>query len=99
MIEATLNLAEPVFGTPPLAAPTLADRVTRAIGSHPHLARHEFQCHAEDGRVVLRGTVGTFFQKQMAQEAARRVDGVTRIINQLEVHWSPKRAHEPMELA
>lgn len=94
MTEADLTSTEPVS-----VAPTLADRVTRAIWSNPHLARHEFHCHAEDGRVVLRGTVGTFFQKQMAQEAARRVDGVTRIVNQLEVHWSPIGASALTELA
>jgi osmotically-inducible protein OsmY len=37
---------------------------------------------------VLQGVVGTFFQKQMAQEALRRVDGVQQIENNLEVAWS-----------
>jgi osmotically-inducible protein OsmY len=39
----------------------------------------------EQGRVVLKGVVRSFFQKQMAQEALRRVDGVEQIFNELEV--------------
>jgi osmotically-inducible protein OsmY len=37
--------------------------------------------------VRLQGTVGSFYQKQMAQELLRRVDGVERIENQLQVSW------------
>jgi osmotically-inducible protein OsmY len=43
---------------------------------------------AADGRVVLKGNVRSFFQKQMAQEAIRRIDGVQRIENLLEVNWA-----------
>ncbi len=62
-----------------------AKRVDMAIKSSPHLARHDLQCVVNEGRVVLTGVVGSYFQKQMAQEAVRRVDGVRRIENQLEV--------------
>ena len=37
--------------------------------------------------MVLKGTVNSYFQKQMAQEAIRRIDGVELIDNQLEVNW------------
>jgi osmotically-inducible protein OsmY len=43
---------------------------------------------AEDGRVVLKGSVRSFFEKQMAQEAIRRIDGVQLIDNMLEVNWA-----------
>jgi osmotically-inducible protein OsmY len=32
--------------------------------------------------------VSSYFQKQMAQEALRHVDGVAEIANELEVCWS-----------
>jgi osmotically-inducible protein OsmY len=38
-----------------------------------------------DGEVVLTGTVSTFFQKQMAQESLRRINGISRIVNELHV--------------
>jgi hypothetical protein len=31
--------------------------------------------------------VDTFYHKQVAQELLRKVDGVERIVNLLEVHW------------
>ncbi len=37
---------------------------------------------------MLRGTVKTYYHKQMAQEALRRVEGVDQIENQVEVAWS-----------
>ena len=44
--------------------------------------------NAFDGsRVVLQGSVSTYFQKQMAQEVVRRVEGVQEIDNCLEVLW------------
>jgi len=65
----------------------LADQVHLAIRENPHLTRRDFQCEEEDGRVVLRGVVGSYYQKQMAQEALRRIDGVHQIENHLEVCW------------
>jgi osmotically-inducible protein OsmY len=38
--------------------------------------------------VTLTGTAATFFEKQMAQEAVRKVDGVKMIDNCLEVIWN-----------
>jgi len=39
------------------------------------------------GHVVLRGVGGSYYQKQLAQEAVRTVDGVAGVENQLEVCW------------
>jgi len=69
------------------ASPDLADMVSSAISTNPYLAGRKLRFEAEAGRVVLRGTVSTFFQKQMAQEALRRIDGIQEIENQLEVSW------------
>jgi osmotically-inducible protein OsmY len=64
-----------------------AERVDAAIKNSPHLKRRELQCVVDEGRVVLKGVVHSYFQKQMAQEAVRRVDGVQHIDNELEVAW------------
>jgi len=68
---------------------TLVEQVQSAILTNPYLAGRKLRFEAEPqaGRVVLQGTVGTFYQKQMAQEALRRIDGVREIENQLEVTW------------
>jgi osmotically-inducible protein OsmY len=65
----------------------LEDRVLTALERNPYLARRNLRFEAEQGRVTLRGVVGTYFQKQMAQEALRHVDGVDEIANELEVSW------------
>jgi len=65
----------------------LSKRISSAIEKHPHLTRRKLQFEAREGRVTLRGTVSSYYQKQMAQEALRRVDGVHEIENQLEVTW------------
>ena len=51
-------------------------------------AQQKLQLEAERGRIVLRGVVRSFYQKQMAQETLRYVDGVEEIENLLEVSWT-----------
>jgi len=51
------------------------------------LKRRNLRFETQEGRVVLRGTVSSYYQKQMAQEALRRLKGVDHIENHLEVNW------------
>jgi hypothetical protein len=66
----------------------LDDRVLTALERNPYLVRRNLRFETSDGRVTLRGVVNTYFQKQMAQESLRNVDGVAEIANELEVCWS-----------
>jgi osmotically-inducible protein OsmY len=70
-----------------IADDTLAQQIDAAISTSPYLTGKKLRFEMHDGHVVLQGRVASFFQKQMAQEALRRIDGVTRIENQLEVTW------------
>ena len=65
----------------------LVNRAQIALKQNPHLSRGNVQLAAEQGRVILSGVVNTYFQKQMAQEALRRIEGIESIENQLQVHW------------
>jgi osmotically-inducible protein OsmY len=56
-----------------------------ALRTSPFLPQRKLRIEAHEGHVTLRGRVGSFFQKQMAQEAVRRVDGVDLVSNHLEV--------------
>jgi osmotically-inducible protein OsmY len=67
---------------------TLSTRISSAIANNPHLMRRKVYFETEHGRVVLKGTVRSYYQKQMAQESLRRIDGVDHIENNLEVIWS-----------
>ena len=68
--------------------PTLDHRVSHALNESPYLMRRKLRFETSDGRVVLSGIVSSFFQKQMAQEALRGVEGIAEIHNQLEVAWA-----------
>lgn len=64
--------------------------VYQALSNNPHLCRRRFQCQADErGAITLHGKVDSWYQKQLAQEAIRHVNGVNRIYNELEVlAWS-----------
>lgn len=64
------------------------DSIRTALVSSPYVPTKKVDFEAERGHVVLRGHVNSFFQKQMAQEAILRVDGVEMIDNRLEVRWA-----------
>ena len=65
----------------------LLQRVDFAIKGNPHLSRHQVFCQEQSGIVILHGRVSTFFQKQMAQETLKRLVGVEKVINELQVDW------------
>ncbi|MGA2035111.1 MAG: BON domain-containing protein [Thermoguttaceae bacterium] len=67
--------------------PPLDDRVLTALERNPYLSRHNLRFETDQGRVTLRGVVGTYFQKQMAQESIRHLAGVQEVTNELEVCW------------
>ncbi len=67
---------------------TLAEQVQNAVVHHPHLKQRRVHFKTENGRVTLNGSVESYFEKQMAQEALRNIDGITSIENQLEVNWT-----------
>lgn len=71
----------------PVADDQLNDRLTSLLEQNPHLPTRTLRCEAAEGHVVLRGTVRSYYQKQMAQEMLKTVDGVATIENQLEVCW------------
>lgn len=65
----------------------LDDQVLTALRGNPYVAHRNLRFETAEGRVTLRGIVGTYYQKQMAQEAIRHIDGVDEIANELEVCW------------
>ena len=67
--------------------PALVDQVHGALSRSPYLTPRDVRVEAEEGVVRLEGAVRSFFHKQMAQEVIRRVDGVERVVNCLQVTW------------
>jgi osmotically-inducible protein OsmY len=72
-----------------MADTALEGRVMSALAKNPYLPPgRQVQFEALQGKVVLRGVVGSYYQKQMAQETLRSIEGVHQIENLLQVHWS-----------
>jgi len=65
----------------------LEDKVLCALERNPRLARRNLRFETEEGRVTLLGVVHTYYEKQIAQETLRHVDGIEEIHNELEVTW------------
>ena len=58
-----------------------------AFCHHPHLLKNKFH-FSTGGKVVVEGSVDSYFEKQIAQEALRNIDGISEIKNDLVVNWS-----------
>ena len=65
----------------------LTEQVQNVLFLHPHLRQRSVRMTTENGNVTIQGSVNSYFEKQMAQEALRNIQGIKTIENQLEVHW------------
>ena len=60
----------------------------RSIASHPNLSKIEdIELHTTQKHIRLRGTVGSFFEKQLVGETIRELDKDRLIENELSVSW------------
>ena len=63
----------------------IENQLKLVIDQHPHLQEKRFRFNAKEGRVTMHGTVKSWYEKQLAQEALRTIDGVHQIDNELTV--------------
>ena len=64
----------------------------------PKVDNEAIAVSADDGKITLRGTVGSYRQKQEAKNAAERVFGVTSVENDLQVRILNEDKREDAEL-
>ena len=67
------------------SAEQLHDRIHLTLSRDPYVGGRPVQFELIDGDILLTGAVSTYYQKQMAQESLRHIQGVGRIVNELEV--------------
>lgn len=74
----------------------IATAVRRSWSSSGYRALWRIECQLNDGVLVIRGSVPSYYHKQMAQELVRCVEGVDRIVNELTVpeYGVAKEEHE-----
>jgi len=63
----------------------LDGRVYSALQKSPYIDFSSLSCETDGGCVFLRGDVSSYFEKQMAQESLRSVEGISEIYNELQV--------------
>ena len=61
----------------------LAEKATARLQASPYLAVRRLWCELEQGILLLRGDVDSFYLKQVAQEAVASVKGTTRLVNEI----------------
>ena len=73
-------------------APTIAEVAMERLRDSPYKAMRRVSCECKDGVLFLRGRLFSFHEKQMAQEAVARIDGVTQVVNEVEVGYCLRQA-------
>lgn len=87
------QLSPIVLNFPPAPTDELQTRIDHALKGSPHFLGSQVTGTNDAGVVVIQGCVDTFYHKQVAQELLRRLDGVARVVNLLEVHWREQPGH------
>jgi osmotically-inducible protein OsmY len=57
------------------------------IRQDSHLSIQRIWCECDGRRLYLRGQVPSFYLKQLAQAAVSGLDGVSQVVNEIEVLW------------
>lgn len=68
-----------------MTAACVIENVRRCLDESPYRFQRRISVACDDGVLVLRGNVPTFFLKQTAQSLAGKVDGVRQVINLVDV--------------
>jgi len=61
----------------------------RRFDKSGYSALRRLSCHCDGQRLIIRGQVGSYFEKQMAQASLRDLSADLEIINETEVAWPP----------
>lgn len=55
------------------------------LEASPYPSIRQIVCQYDEGVLVLRGRLPSFFHKQLAQSAVAEVEGIKQIVNHIEV--------------
>ena len=97
MTISTRQLIRPVYSCATLmiepAPPVnLNEQIQSVILGTPFVNHRALKAHANCGTVTLSGRVDSYYEKQMAQEVLRTIEGVESIDNQLIVGVKDKKS-------
>ena len=79
--------------TPAEHAGRLAEQAESRLRTNSYYALKQVSCECRHGTLILRGSLPSYYLKQIAQEMVVRLDGVTQVVNQIAVVPPPDRPH------
>ena len=63
----------------------LSDLLSNALARNPYFANRNVRIELQEDEIVLKGSVNTYYLKQLAQESVRSLKPTERIRNEIEV--------------
>jgi osmotically-inducible protein OsmY len=63
----------------------ISEAATECLRASPYKVLSRVSCECRHGILILRGHLFSFHEKQVAQESVARVNGVTQVVNEIEV--------------
>jgi len=84
-MDANYPLLQTTVLPSPAEEPDVAEEVVRAIAASRRFLSGRLEVSSAHGIVTLRGRVGSYYQKQVAQAAALTVIGPRELVNEVEV--------------
>jgi hypothetical protein len=63
----------------------IADIATACLHTKSPRAFRDVSCEYDEGTIILRGRSSSYYDKQIAQETVRGIDGVNQVVNEIEV--------------
>jgi hypothetical protein len=85
----TGTLSLPDFSSPTSADSDLERRVATFLAGQHRYALRLLDIEARSGVVTIRGNVSTFYEKQLSIQLVRRVAGVIRLVDEVNVQSTP----------
>ena len=64
---------------------TITEVAKERRGDSPYQDMRRISCECKHGVLFLQGRLFSFYEKQVAQETVARIDGVTQVVNEVEV--------------
>ncbi|NBO90767.1 MAG: BON domain-containing protein [Planctomycetia bacterium] len=71
--------------------PGVVEGAENRLRSNSYLALKNVSCEFREGVLTLRGYLPSYYLKQMAQAAVARIEGVDRVVNEIEVIATSRR--------
>ncbi len=65
--------------------PTIAEVAMERLQDSPYIVLRRILCECKHGVLFLRGRLFSLHEKQVAQETVAGIDGVTQVVNEVEV--------------